>query len=204
VPVAFGPTSRFPSGLRAIELHAGDIVVRVHHRTRSAIVFGPKTGTLPQHRFDAPSGEYRVLYAAERLEGAFVESVLRRPAGRVLRRSFVDQRTWTPLRLGRSVTLAKILDEGLQFHRVDASVSTSDDYAASRSLALALYTDFPKLDGLAYRSRFNNGEVCFVFFARVFPEDLIAMPGQHFDAHPTRVDELMTLHGAVFDTSSVV
>jgi hypothetical protein len=162
VPVAFGPTSRFPSGLLAVELHAGDIVVRVHHRARPVIFFGPQAGTLPQQRFDAPSGEYRVLYAAERLEGAFVQSVLRRPAGRVLRRSFVNQRTWTPLRLGQSVTLAKILDEGLQFHHVDASVSASDDYAASRALALALYTDFPKLDGLAYRIAFQQrrGVLC--------------------------------------------
>lgn len=204
MPVAFGPTSRFPAGLLAVELPVGEIVVRVHHRDRGSIFFGPTHGVPPQNRFDAPSGEYRVLYAAERLEGAFVESVLRRPAGRVLRRAFVEERMWTPLRFGRSVTLAKILDEGLQFHHIDASVSASDDYAGSRALALALYTDFPSLDGLAYRSRFNNGEVCFAIFDRVLPSDLAAMPGQRFDAHPRRVDELMTLHGAVFDTSSAV
>jgi hypothetical protein len=204
VPVVFGPTSRFPAGLLAIDLPAGEIVVRVHHRDRGAIFFGPPPGTLPQNRFDAPSGEYRVLYAAERLEGAFVESVLRRPAGRVLRRAFVEERMWTPLRLGRSVTLAKILDEGLQFHRVDASISALDDYTGSRALALALYSDFPSLDGLAYRSRFNNGEVCFAIFDRVLPSEFIAMPGEHFDAHPNRTDDLMKLHGAVFDESSAV
>lgn len=204
MPLAFGPTGRFPAGLLAVERRAGDVVVRVHHQDHGAVFFGPKPGTPPQNRFDAPSGEYRVLYAAERLEGAFVESVLRRPAGRVLRRAFVEERMWTPLRLGRPLILAKVLDEGLQFHRVDAGVSASDDYAASRALALALHTEFPALDGLAYRSRFNNGEVCFAIFDRVLPADLIALAGRRFSDQPARVDELMSLHGAVFDTSGVV
>jgi hypothetical protein len=178
-------------------------MVRVHLVGQGAIFFGPNPGIAAQNRFDAPFGEYRVLYAAQRLEGAFVESVLRRP-GRILRRSFVEERMWTPLRLKRKLILAKIMDEGLQFHRVDASVTATDDYAASRALALALHTDFPHLDGLIYRSRYNNGEICFALFDRVLASDLIPMPGQRFDAHPARVDELMSLHGAAFDTSAIL
>src|SRR4029079_15229474 len=113
----------------------------------------------------------------------------------------VEERMWSPLRLVRPVVLAKILDEGLQFHRVDASVSASDDYDGSRALALALHTDFPSLGGLAYRSRFNNGETCFAIFDRVLPSDLTGLPGLRFADHPRRTDELMSLHGAVFDTS---
>lgn len=204
MPAAFGPTGRFPAGLLAVERPAGDVVVRVHHRDHGAVFFGPKPGTPPQNRFDAPSGEYRVLYAAERLEGAFVESILRRPTGRVLRRAYVEQRMWTPLRLRRQLILAKVLNEGLQFHGVDAAVSASDDYNPSRALALALHTDFPALDGLAYRSRFNNGEVCFAIFDRVLASDVTALAGCSFADQPVRVDELMSLHGAVFDTSPVV
>ena len=204
MPTALGPTSGFPAGLLALERGAGDLVVRVHHQSREAVFFGPAPATPPQNRFDAPSAEYRVLYAAERLEGAFVESVLRRPAGRVLRRAFVEERMWTPLRLARALVLAKVLDEGLQFHGVDGAISASDDYAASRALALALYRDFPRLDGLAYRSRFNNGEVCYAIFDRVAASDLVPLSGQRFADHPRRVDELMNLHGAVFDTSDPV
>jgi hypothetical protein len=204
VPVLFGPTPRFPAGLLALELGVGEIMVRIHHQDHGAVFFGPKPGTPPHNRFDAPAGEYRVLYAAERLEGAFVETILRRPVGRILRRAYVEERMWTPLRLDRPVVLAKILDEGLQFHRVDASVSASDDYAGSRALALALHTDFPSLDGLAYRSRFNNGETCFAIFDRVLPSELTGLPGLRFADHPRRTDELMSLHGAVFDTSGGV
>lgn len=202
MPIAFGPTSRFRAGLLAVELGVGEIMVRVHHQNNGAIFFGPNPGTLPRNRFDAPSGEYRVLYTAERLEGAFAECILKRP-GRVVRRAFVEEQMWTPLRLGRSVILAKVMDEGLHFHGVDASVSASEDYGASRALALALHTDFPNLDGLAYQSRVNNREVCFAIFDRLRASDLTAMPRQRFDAHPRRTDELMSLHGAVFDTSVV-
>ena len=114
------PTARFPSGLRVTALDPGDVIVRVHREAHGAIFFGPAAGVAPQGRFDAPSGQFRLLYAAQRLEGAFVETVLRRPANRIVRRAFVEQRMWTPLRLQRQIVLAKLMDEGLLFHGVDA------------------------------------------------------------------------------------
>lgn len=70
--------SRFVSGLRAVTLPAGHGLVRVHALNRGPVFFGPAPGSRPQNRFDAPDQEYRVLYAAEHLEGAFVETALRR------------------------------------------------------------------------------------------------------------------------------
>lgn len=142
------PTVRFPSGLRVTALDPGDVIVRVHREAHGAIFFGPAAGVAPQGRFDAPSGQFRLLYAAQRLEGAFVETVLRRPANRIVRRAFVEQRMWTPLRLQRQIVLAKLMDEGLLFHGVDASISAGADYAPSRALSLALHEDYRDLDGL--------------------------------------------------------
>jgi len=62
MPVAFGPTGRFPAGLLAIELPAGDFVVRIHHRTRPPVFFGPKPGVPPQNRSKARSSN--PFYAA--------------------------------------------------------------------------------------------------------------------------------------------
>lgn len=204
MPIPSAPTPRFPSGLRSTILDAGDILVRVHRKSQGAIFFGPAPGIGPQNRFDAPAGQYRMLYAAQRLEGAFVETVLRRPGNRIVKRAFVDERMWTPLRLQRSLVLAKIMDEGLLYHGVDASISATDDYGPSRALALALHEDYSGLDGLAYRSRHNNGEICFALFDRVLAADLAEMPGQLFESHPDRADQLMRLHGAVFDTSAAI
>ncbi len=129
MPTSTAPTARFPSGLRITALDAGDVVVRIHQKIHGAIFFGPASGATPQGRFDAPAGQYRLLYAAQRLEGAFVETVLRRPANRIVRRAFVDERMWTPLRMQRQLVLAKLMDEGLLFHGVDASISAGADYA---------------------------------------------------------------------------
>jgi hypothetical protein len=204
LPASFASTSRFQSGLLATTLNAGEIVVRIHRKAQGAIYFGPGIGKPPQNRFDAPSGEYQVLYAAQRLEGAFVETLLRRPTHRVVRRAFIEERMWTPLRLERTLTLAKIMDEGLLFHGVDASVSATDDYGPSRKLALDLYQDFSALDGLAYRSRHNNGEICYGLFDRVLRSDLAEMPGHRFEDNAARTDELVRLHGAILDTSAPI
>lgn len=204
MPTSFPPTARFPAGLLPMQLDAGEIIVRIHRKGQGAIFFGPGAGKPPRNRFDAPAGEYGVLYGAQRLEGAFVETLLRRPSGRIVRRDFVEERQWTPLRLERPVTLAKIMDEGLLFHGVDASVSASDDYAPSRRLALDLHNDFPSLEGLAYRSRHNNGEVCYALFDRVLSSDLVELPSHLFEHNRARVDELVRLHGAIMDSSAPI
>jgi hypothetical protein len=204
VPASFPATSRFPSGLLTTQLNAGEVIVRIHRKGQGAVFFGPGAGRPPQGRFDAPAGEYGVLYAASRLEGAFVETLLRRPAGRIVRRAYIEERQWTPIRIERQLTLAKIMDEGLLFHGVDASVSASDDYGPSRALALDLYYDFALLDGLAYRSRHNNGEICFALFDRVPSPDLVELSGHLFEDNRTRVDELVQLHGAILDSSMAI
>lgn len=193
--------SRFVSGLRTVTLPAGHALVRVHALDRAPIFFGPSLGRRPQNRFDAPNQEYRVLYAAEDLEGAFVETVLRRPVGRILRRQAVEKRGWSIVRPSRALMLAKLFDDGLQFHQIDAGEISIDDYAPSRALALALHTDFPHLDGLAFRSRYNNGEICYAIFDRLSPDEFVPEPVSPFVNHKGRVDGLMDLYGAVFDTS---
>lgn len=96
------------------------------------------------------------------------------------------------------------MDEGLLFHGVDASLTAIDDNGPSRALALELHNDFPALDGLAYRSRHNNGEIFYVLFDRVPSIDLVELPSHLFEDNRTRVDELIQFHGAVLDISAVV
>ena len=199
--MAAGNVSSRSAELLTVEMPIGSEMIRVHHKVRSPVYFGPPPGTSPQNRFDAPGGEYRMLYAAARLEGAFVETVLRRPAGRILRRAYVDERVWTILRTQRILVLAKIYDEGLQAHGIDAGHISTDDYAGSRNLALRIFNSAPAIDGLAYRSRYNNGEICYALFDRVKVNDLVPASSEHFDGRPDRVNELMSLYRAVFDVS---
>jgi hypothetical protein len=194
----------FPRGMLAEALPEGSVLVRVHHLAHGALWFGPRPGVPPQHRFDAPAGEYRTLYCAARLAGAFVESVLRKPAGRVVARTYVDERGWTELTVRRALRLAKLRDEGLHWHGTDATISASNDYGFPRRMALALYAAFPEADGIAYRARHNNGEVCYALFDRVSGADVVPGLPQRFAEHRTVVDQLMALHGALFDTDPPV
>lgn len=192
--------SRFRNGLLSHDVPVGAAFVRIHHRDQGPIFFGPKEGLPPQHRFDAPGGEYRILYCAEALEGAFIETVLRKP-GRIVRRDFVEERAWSTLEVLRPLRLAKLYDEGLHWHGLEAGDIAMDDYAPCRRLALDLVQDPSLLDGLAYRSRFNNGQICFALFDRVAPWDLRSRPPELFEEHAARIDQMMALYGAVFDTS---
>ena len=194
----------FPRGTLAETLPTGSVLARVHHQARGPLWFGPKPGVPPQHRFDAPSGEYRTLYCAARLAGAFVESVLRKPTGRIVARAYVEELAWSELTVRRALRLVKLRDEGLHWHGTDAAISASDDYTVPRRLALALYTTFPEIDGIAYRARHNNGEVCYALFDRVSETDLTPGLPQLLAEHRAMVDQLMALHGALFDTDPPV
>jgi len=187
-------------GLLSVEIPKDAELVRIHWQTDGPVFFGTKSGKLPSNRFDAPGVEYRVLYAAAQLPGAFVETVLRHPY-RVMRRGEADERAASRLQVQRPLTLAKVMDEGLQWHGVHAGEISIDDYGPSRQLALDFHNAFPNIDGLAYRSRYNNGQVCFALFDRVDSADLLPSARLDFDKAPAVVDDLMRLYGAVFDTS---
>ena len=102
----------------------------------------------------------------------------------------------------RPLKAAKLYDEGLHWHGVDAGDLSIDNYAPSRRLALDLYFAFSDLDGIAYRSRYDNGQICFAFFDRVAALELNPLHTQEFETVPTVVGQMMALYGAAFDTSS--
>ena len=195
-----GGASRFEKGLLSVTVPKDAEFVRIHWQTNGPVFFSPKPGSPPSGRFDAPAGQFRTLYAAEGLPGAYVETVLRHPY-RVMRRAEADERAVTRLQVQRSLQLAKIMDEGLQWHGVHAGDISIDDYSFTRQLALDLHTAFPAIDGLAYRSRYNNGQVCFAIFDRVDAADFVPAGRLDLNTVPGIVDDLMRLYGAVFDTS---
>jgi RES domain len=197
------PTFTFPSGLLALMLPAGTALIRIHRLIDGPVWFGPRPGAPPQYRFDAPGGEFRTLYAAQSLTGAFVETVLR-SSRRIVAPSFVNDRGWTAMSATRSLKLAQIFDRGLVWHGVDAAICSANSYANSQALALALYSAFPDLDGLAYRARHNNGEICYALFDRVLPTDIVSGPLHPFVSHRSAIDPIIRAHGAAWDTTPAI
>jgi hypothetical protein len=185
-------------------LPAGTGIHRVHWADKGPVFFGPKPGLPPANRFDAPAGEYRTLYAAERFEGAFVETVLRDPARRIIDPANVAARAWTVVALRRDVVLAKLFDEGLRWHGVDGAVSTIADYRLPRAVALALFSRFPGLDGVAYRSRHNDGQVCYAIFDRVHAAELDPGPPAPLAHRMDLAERVIREHGGALDRSAPV
>jgi hypothetical protein len=191
-------TNTFASGLLDLSIPAGQHLVRVHRLTNGAIWYGPTPGELPAYRFDAPSGEYRTLYCAQELTGAFVETVLRR-ARRIIARPFVDERGWTVLAPTRDLRLAKVFDEGLIHHGVTADICAGDDYSMSQRFAADLHAAFSNVDGIAYRARHNNGQICYALFDRVDAAAFVEVERHAFKDERPMIDAIMQLHGAVWD-----
>lgn len=190
----------FSNGLKAEVVAPGARIMRIHQLTDGPIWFSPAVGQPPRGRFDAPGGQYRTLYAAATLAGAFCETILHTPVGHIVRREFVERRAASTFVVQRSLKLAMLHSEGLLFHGVDAQIS-SGPYAPCRALALAFHQTFSDLDGLAYRSRHNNAELCVALYDRVAAADLALDSTRPLADLSIEVDDLMRRHGAVFDTS---
>jgi hypothetical protein len=172
--------------------------VRVHRLENAALWYGPARGEPPVYRFDARAGEYRTFYCAEQLTGAFVETVLRR-ARRIIGRPFVDERGWTLLACKRELRLAKVYDEGLIHHGVTADICAGDDYSTSQRFACDLHAAFKNVDGIAYRARHNNGQICYAVFDRVTPDEFDEVEHHAFKEERHKVEAIMKEHGAVWD-----
>lgn len=192
------PAYAFPSGVLKMPVPAGQQIVRVHQIDKGALWFGPAPGSPPGYRFDAPAGEYRTLYCAEHLKGAFVETVLRK-AKRIVGRPFVDARGWTVLTCKRELRLAKVYDEGLIRHGVTADICAGDDYTNSRRFAADIYAADAEVDGIAYRARHNNGEICYAVFDRVTASQFVEVDQHAFRVEQAIVESIMKEHGAVWD-----
>jgi hypothetical protein len=178
-------------------------MVRIHRVADGPVWFGPKPGAPPGNRFDAPKGEFQILYAAETLTGAFVETVLRSHR-RVVAPAFVADRQWTVLETTRPITLARLHGHGLLPHGVDSAIASDSVYAAAQDLALALFEAFSHLDGMAYRSRHNDDEICYAIYDRVSAADLIAAEAHRFEHNMEVASEIIRMHGAAWDTSGPI
>jgi hypothetical protein len=101
----------------------------------------------------------------------------------------------------RPLELAKLYDDGLLWHGTDAGIGSSNSYTGPRKMAAKLHRAFKMLDGIAWRARHDNGEMCYALFDRVRAADLQTTSTLSFKSHWTEVERLMSKYGAHFDSS---
>ena len=146
-------------------LRPGLELCRIHRLGRAPVFFSPAKGEPPAGRFDSPTGAFRVLYAAETLEGAFVETVLRTPSRLLIGSDEIMSRAFTSLRLNRELRLIDLRAEGLQQLGLDTSI-ISGPYDPCGLWADAFFYHPDKPDGIWYPSRYDPSQACIALFDR--------------------------------------
>ncbi len=154
-----------PSDLhtRALPIRSAEgLWTRLHACRRSARFFG-KSG---QHRFDAPAGEYGVLYAAEDDFSAFIE-VFGDPLDiRVVSQADLRQYCLSAVTASRPLHLIDLTAEGLSQLGADVRLTSGDDYALSQRWARALWGHPRHPDGLVYPARHDPSKESVAIFGR--------------------------------------
>lgn len=147
---------------------------RVYRCTYGSLFFG-RTAT---YRFDAPAGEFGVLYLARAREGAFIETlgdVARNGAVRnTLQRDDLGRRCWAVVWAMRPLRLVDLTGRGLARIGADERLCAGD-YDVSRRWAKAIYDHPQRPDGIYYRARHDPSQHSVALFDRA-EHDAVARP----------------------------
>ena len=152
-----GRHSPAPATVPPNDLHARTLSLRQMDRTWVRLhrcrVQATHFGRARKYRFDAPKGEFGVLYAGENDACAFIE-VFGDPLDvRILSLRVLEQYCLTDIRATRPLRLVDLTGPGLRHLGADARITGGGDYEASRRWALGLWAHPDKPDGNLYRSR---------------------------------------------------
>lgn len=161
--------SELGGGLPVLEFHGwNDPVYRIQDDDPISYRRYPR----PRYRFDAPGGEYAVLYANDTKVATFNESYAekrRRIPKADAERHLVRITPKGPLPL-----VDLIDDRTLSALDLDARISVGDDYEACRQWALAFHEEWSKVCGIAYAARWGGVRTTNVaLFVERCREDLI-------------------------------
>ncbi len=147
---------------RPLVVELNCIWCRTHNSSRSPIHFGR------QHlnRWDAPAGEYGVLYLAKDEYGAFMESIGRMAlASRFVSKDELARRALSKLGTKRPLRLIDLASSGgLTRIGAEGSLTNSEVYEVSQHWSMALREHPVAPDGILYRSRHDpTREACALY-----------------------------------------
>jgi hypothetical protein len=118
-------------------------------------------------RFNAPDGSYGTLYAAENPRGAFAETFLREHGRTLIAPDQIARKGYVRLRTRRSLRLVMLHRPGLAAIGATADVTNCGlRYTIPQQWSAALFAHRTRPDGIQYRSRHDNDEICYAFFDR--------------------------------------
>ena len=116
-------------------------------------------------RFNAPAGQFGLLYAAVDVHCAFVETFGRELGRQVVSLAELSQRCLIYVEVTRALRLVDFTGRSLRRIGADARL-TSGDHDIARRWSLALWQHPSQPDGLYWRSRFDNDRFCAAIYDR--------------------------------------
>jgi hypothetical protein len=138
--------------------------MRIHQLAYDPVFFG----TSGDNRFDAPGGEFGVLYVAQDMFGTFVETLGHETGKRLVALADLQRRGLAQIDTTRPVQLVDLTGPGLAQIGADDRLS-SGPVAQAQRWSLALYNHPEQPDGIVYRSRHDPSRLCAALFERVRP-----------------------------------
>ncbi len=173
---------------------AGTTIYRIYPSQFGSIYYDAG----PTGRLNAPDGSYGVLYAAEARDGAFAESVLRTVGRTALDDEFLAAKGLVTLRLEQPLSLCSLFGPGLSILGATAEVTHSgvESYDLSQTWSKALHDHPANFDGVAYRSRHDDNEICYAIFDRARTK--LTISAEQGDLHQDWVWRLLTKYRVSF------
>jgi hypothetical protein len=121
-------------------------------------------------RLNSPDASFGVVYAAQERRGAFAETFLRTPGRTLLAEDFIRQRALVSLRSTRILRVANLHGAGLAVLGATAEITSSPQpYDLPQAWSAALHDHPAAFDGIAYRARHDDDEICYALFDRSPP-----------------------------------
>jgi len=155
----------------------GKVLHRVHGARVKALWYGRKDATW---RWDDPAGAFGVLYLGKTAVGPFAETLLRAPQDRDVLWDRVQLKRAATFTTTRPLKLAKLHGEGLAWFETTAAAIAADAYATPQAIAARVHAE-TDLDGVQYRSRFDNDELCVALFERADAAIVLTREGDPID-----------------------
>lgn len=157
---------RLPGNPPIVEVPVTKVLWRVHRAEHAPLWFGPAPGNPPAGRFDAPAGEFGTCYFGAALGVAILETLVRGLKVPIIPRTALAMRAATAIAPARPLRMLQLEGKGLPSFGLSAHAITGDDVTGCRGLALRVHEALPDVDGIQYRSRWDNSELGWAVFDR--------------------------------------
>ena len=152
-----------------------------------------------EDRFNAPDGQYGVLYLGSDPPGVFIET-FDEPHIRTITTQELGERCLCIATTTRPLRLVDLTGAGLRHIGADSRIATGNDYAVAQAWSLALWQHPVRVDGLYYVARNDPSRHSLALFDRAADTLHLTCTYPLTDPyHATTLDKILTTYRFMLD-----